>query len=71
MCLDGLEQAMNQTPQMEAVIDEVREVRHRISARCGHDPERLVAYYLELQKQYKDRLLGAEKPPAHPNQPAA
>jgi hypothetical protein len=42
------------------VIDEIREVRRRISARFDHDPERLVAYYMELQKQYEDRLLDAE-----------
>jgi hypothetical protein len=45
----------------DPVIDEVREVRHRISARFGHDPEKLVAYYMELQKQYEGRLISAEK----------
>lgn len=45
--------------QNDPVIDEVREVRHRISARFDHDPERLVAYYMELQKQYQDRLVKA------------
>lgn len=47
--------------QSDPVIDEIRDVRHRISARFGHDPERLVAYYMELQKQYEDRLIKAEK----------
>ena len=42
----------------DPVIDEVREVRHRISAQVGHDPARLVAYYMELQKQYQPRLIG-------------
>jgi hypothetical protein len=41
----------------DPVIDEIRAVRHRISERFGHDPARLVAYYLELQKQYQDRLI--------------
>ena len=41
----------------DPVIDEVREIRHRISERVGHDPARLVGYYLELQKQYQDRLI--------------
>ena len=45
----------------DPVIDEVREVRHRISARFDHDPARLVAYYMELQKQYQDRLITTEK----------
>ena len=43
----------------DPVIEEVREVRRRISARVGHDPTRLVAYYMELQKQYQGRLIGA------------
>ena len=51
----------------DPVIDEIREVRHRISARFGHDPERLVAYYMELQKQYGDRLLDAEQGSTEPD----
>ena len=47
---------MNRT-QSDPVIDEVREVRHRISERHGHDPERLIEYYLEFQERYRDRLL--------------
>jgi len=43
----------------DPVIDEVREVRHRISERVGHDPVRLVAYYMELQKQFSSRLVRA------------
>ncbi len=38
-------------------IDELRELRHRISARFDHDPARLVAYYVKLQEQYQDRLI--------------
>ena len=45
---------MNQT---DPVIDEVREVRHRISARFHHDPALLVTYYMELQDQYRERLV--------------
>ena len=41
----------------DPVIDEIREARHRISERLGHDPSRLIEYYIELQKQYRDRLL--------------
>jgi hypothetical protein len=49
--------------QKDPVIDEIREVRHRISERFGHDPARLAAYYLELQEQYRDRLIDAAKTP--------
>lgn len=49
---------MKQTePTSDPVIDEIREVRHRISARFDHDPARLVAYYIELQKRYQNRLI--------------
>ena len=43
--------------QSDPVIDEVREIRHRISARFHHDPALLVAYYTELQDQYRERLV--------------
>jgi hypothetical protein len=36
----------------DPVIDEIREVRRRISERFAHDPTRLVAYYTELQERY-------------------
>ena len=55
----------------DPVIDEIREIRHRISERCGHDPERLVEYYKEFQKQYRDRLLDASKTNAIADHPAA
>ena len=45
----------------DPVIDEIREVRHRISARFDHDPTQLVRFYLEMQKQYQDRLMDPAK----------
>jgi hypothetical protein len=41
----------------DPVIDEIREVRHRISADCGHDPAKLVEYLMQYQQQFRDRLL--------------
>ncbi len=38
-------------------IDRIRAARHRISERFGHDPYRLVAYYMERQKARNDRLV--------------
>ena len=49
--------------QSDPVLDEIREVRHRISARFDHDPERLVAYYIELQRRYQGRLIETKKSP--------
>lgn len=48
-------------PRHDPVIDEIREVRHRISARFDHDPKRLLEYYMRLQEQHKDRLLDEVK----------
>jgi hypothetical protein len=57
--------------QNDAVIEEVREVRHRISARFDHDRTRLVAYYEDLQKQYQDRLLDTSTKKMEKDQSAA
>ena len=57
--------------QSDPVIDEIREVRYRISARFDHDPARLVAYYIEIQKQHQDRLIKTEKPAEPTDQSAA
>ena len=57
--------------QSDPVINEVREVRHRISARFGHNPTRLVAFYMEMQKQYQDRLTEIAKNAGRSGQPAA
>ena len=45
----------------DSVIDEIRKVRHRISARFGHDPAQLVAFYREMQKQYQGQLIETAK----------
>ena len=42
--------------QSDPVINEVRDVRHRISVRFDHDPISLVTFYMEMQEQYQDRL---------------
>jgi hypothetical protein len=44
-------------PMPDPVIDEIREVRHQISASFDHDLAKLVAYLMQYQKQFKDRLV--------------
>ena len=61
---------MNQ-PQSDPVVDEIREVRHQISARVEHDPARLVAYYMKLQEQYRDRLVDTSTTSERADQSAA
>ncbi len=41
----------------DPVIDEIREIRHRISVLCNHEPAQLVAYFQKIQEQYPDRLI--------------
>jgi hypothetical protein len=45
--------------QGEEEIAVIREVRHRISERFGHDPYRLVAYLMELQQEHPEKLVPA------------
>jgi len=42
---------MKQTNDL--TIGQIREARHRISAAQGHDAEKLVNYYIELQEKYQ------------------
>lgn len=45
------------TSDEDPVIDEIREVRKRISSQFDHDPQRIVEYYMQLQEQHRDRLV--------------
>jgi len=45
--------------QGEEEIAAIREVRHRLSERFGHDPYRVVAYLMELQQEHPEKLLPA------------
>ena len=55
----------------DPVIETIREIRQRISARFGHDPARLVAYYMELQERHRDRLIDRSKAPERTGESAA
>ncbi len=55
----------------DPTIDEIRAIRRRISAEHGHDPAKLVAYYIELQKKFEDRLLETDKQTLPKDQSAA
>jgi hypothetical protein len=35
----------------DPAIDQIREIRHQISAEFGHDPEKVLAYYAEFEKK--------------------
>lgn len=42
----------------DPVIQLVRKARHAISARHGHDPFKIVQYYIQRQQTHKDRIKG-------------
>ena len=56
--------------QSDPAIDEIREVRRKISAEFGHDPRRLMQHYKEMEEEmrrsgkYKFYETPAEKPEA-------
>ena len=56
-CKAVIIQEVEMTIQDDPTIARIREIRHRISEECGHDPHRLVARYIEMQKQYQSQLL--------------
>jgi hypothetical protein len=45
----------------EPTLTRIRKARHRISAQCGHDPHKLVKYYIELQEQSQHKLVPSIK----------
>lgn len=41
----------------DPTITLIRQVRHAISEKCGHDPKKIVEYYIDLQKTHRDRFI--------------
>ena len=42
-------------------LERVRYARHLISEQFGHDPKRLIDYYIDLQQLYKSRFVDSEE----------
>ena len=46
----------------DPTIERIREARRRISEQCGHDPKKLVEYYIRLDRSRDaDRLATARE----------
>ena len=43
----------SQTEEVSGVVEEVREIRMKISEECGHDLNKLFAYYQEVEKEMR------------------
>ncbi len=39
------------------ILDEIRRVRHAMSAEIGHDPNRIVGYFASIQRKYAKRVI--------------
>jgi hypothetical protein len=51
--------------QPDSPLERIRKARCQISEECGHDPKRLVEYYVKLQERHHDRLVrSTDHPPA-------
>lgn len=50
------------TKSEEGSLERIRRVRHEISEEFGHDPRRLIDYYIALQESHADRLLETPAP---------
>lgn len=59
--------------ELDDVVEEVRAVRRRLSARFDDDPMKIAEYYMEYQKQLVGRLLGPDddEKPSGPDRSAA
>ena len=55
----------------DPVIDEIREIRQRISAKFDNDPALLVAHYVKLQERHGERLISPPEVPKPADESAA
>jgi hypothetical protein len=39
------------------ILDEIRRVRHAMSAEIDHDPKRIVEYFASMQRKYAKRVI--------------
>ena len=55
-------------PEMNEVVKEVREMRMKISEECGHDLNRLIAYYQKVGKEMRKSGKYKFVDPEHPDE---
>jgi RNA binding exosome subunit len=47
--------------EADDVVEEVRQIRREIWAQFDDDPDKLIAYYTELDKQYADQGIASSE----------
>ena len=55
----------------DQAIEEIRAVRQRISEAYGHDAKAFLEHYRELERQYRERLIGRRDASARPSRAQA
>ena len=48
----------------DPIIEEVRQVRHKIEAECEDDPQKYYEYIQQVQEKYRNRLVQRKPIPA-------
>lgn len=62
---------MSEHDTPDPLIDEIHEIRKRISREHGDDIGRLVEHYMEYEKQFTDRLISTPSPARKQDKSAA
>ena len=55
----------------DPIIEEVRQVRHKIEAECKDDPQRYYEHIQQVQEKYQNRLVQRKPKPAFKKQKLA
>ncbi|CAN5399893.1 hypothetical protein BH20ACI2_BH20ACI2_12810 [soil metagenome] len=55
-------------PADDPGLNWIRKIRHEISAKFDHDPQKLGDHYRELEKKYADRLVKPSKREPEPTE---
>lgn len=45
----------------DPVIDRVRKIRHKISEKFQHDPNKIIKYYIDMQNIHPKKLIKLNK----------
>ncbi len=47
--------------KQDPTIERIRQIRHEISEECGHNPKKLVGYYMKYQKKFLGKVIRKPK----------
>ncbi len=44
--------------EADSTVERIRRIRPEISEECGHNPKKIVEYYVRYQEKFRERLIG-------------